>query len=313
MHILLMALVEIRRDANRSYRQGRLPRSESIAEFLLEFMSSAQYLSVGRPYRYLIQQSTEMGYMVRLHPNTHTIVSRWSPTSELDNSITRNQYVTYVLAQTHSTLRYPVVENSRLDPWEFENPLNNWSTLTHLSMCLMSLHLYTWFSFICSPSTLQSDSFYLGLEDIDIDIFVRLLVCTLPCLTALRMITAQIDRVTEQYLLRAILDNLQFPVLRRLSLGCRAMTWYDFTAITDVYAALASAPTLTTLSLGIYFSAVRWIRMTLQPKIHIRTIVIRSDIEPLSAYVLRLEHLSSNVCRPLRQHLHSTSSPIGLI
>ncbi|KAF8173613.1 hypothetical protein BJ912DRAFT_991772 [Pholiota molesta] len=125
--------IELRRGDNSHNRLGRL--SKPTSEFLLELMSSAQYLSVGRLYRYLVQRRREAGYVVRIHPRAHTIVSTLDPRSDFDDTDTYNQYLTSVLTQTRSTLRHLVVENiGKLRPQEFENPLNNWSTLTHLSI-----------------------------------------------------------------------------------------------------------------------------------------------------------------------------------
>ncbi|KAF8186747.1 hypothetical protein BJ912DRAFT_970611 [Pholiota molesta] len=76
------------------------------------------------------------------------------------------------------------------------------------------------------------------------------------------------------------------------------MTWHNSTAITEVHAALLSAPALTKLALGILFlgdlvynSAPK--DLGLEP--------IRSDVEPLAAYAPRLEHISFAMATPIRR------------
>ncbi|KAF8186743.1 hypothetical protein BJ912DRAFT_970601, partial [Pholiota molesta] len=267
------------------------------AEFLLEFMSSAQYISVGRLYRYLVQRRKKTGFVVRIHPNARTIVSTYVRSFEDPN--VRTEYVTSLLTHAHSTLRYLVIENPRLAPWDLENPPNNWSMLTRLSLRII-LHLDTWFSFIRSLSTLQSGTFSLSLRDIDTDIYVRPAACTLPYLTELDMFTTQTNKVSNQYLLKTSLDNLHFPALRRLSLGSRVIPWFDVTAITDVHAILASAPAITALSLGLYFLGGQLNPFHEPAARGPGPLPMRDDIAPLAAYAPRLEHLSFDICTPLR-------------
>lgn len=289
--------VELRQNVGSIYRRGRL--SEPASEFLLELMSSAQYLSVGRLYRYLVQRRTEAGYMAKVHPSAHTIVAIWSTVSEFDGPDACQQYLTSVLTQTRSTLRHLVIEDTRLGHEDLMNPLHKWSTLTHLSMHLMFLNLNTWFSFIRSLSALQSGSFRLSLLDNDIETYVRPPVGTLPYAFSFDVSASLSGRNTGQYPLKAVFDNLRLPALRTLSLESRATTWYDSTAITEVHASLLSAPAITKLSLGMLFLGGQAYHST--PEYFGRT-PIRSDIEPLVTYAPRLEHLSFLMWSPLRRH-----------
>lgn len=143
----------------RIYCRGRL--SESTCDFLLEFMSSAQYISVGCLYWYLVCRRVEAGYVVGIHPNAHTVVaasyvSEWGDYRLVDC----NHYLTSALTETQSTLRHLVIEDPRLGPRDCMNPLHNWSSLTHLSLrYLFFLDLEVWYPFIRSLSSLQWGSF----------------------------------------------------------------------------------------------------------------------------------------------------------
>jgi hypothetical protein len=131
-----------------NYRRGRLSAPTS-SEFLLELMPLAQYVSIGG--RALSKRRWEAGYVVRLHPSAHTIVSTLDLTLNIDES---DAYNHYVLTQTRSTLRHLVIEHISLS-----HSFNDWSTLTHLSIRLLSMHLGSWFSLIRSLNALQSESF----------------------------------------------------------------------------------------------------------------------------------------------------------
>jgi hypothetical protein len=290
--------IELRRGDNSHNRLGRLSKPTSV--FLLELMSSAQYLSVGRLYRYLVQRRREAGYVVRIHPRAHTIVSTLDPRSDFDETDSYNQYLTSVLTQTRSTLRHVVVENiGKLRPHEFENPLNNWSTLTHLSIHPVIMHLNAWSAFIRSLNALQSGSFSLRLLDNDVGVYVSPPIGTLPCLSVLHVSVSTFPcRATGQYPLKAIFDNLRLPALHTLSLKSQAMSWHNSTAITEVHAALLSAPALTTLALGILFLGD--LVYNSAPK-DLGLAPIRSDVEPLAAYAPRLEHISFVMATPIRR------------
>jgi hypothetical protein len=285
--------VEIRWKAGVKYQRGRL--SESASEFLLESMSSAQYISVGRLYHSLVQRRTEAGYLVRVHPSAHTIVSAWGP--EIGTHYSYTQYLKSVLTQTTSTLRYITVENVNLSAQEYANPLNNWATLTDLSMRMVILRLGTWFSFIRSLSALESGSFQLIFEDRDIENYPRPSICTLPRLATF-LINASLRHSKDhgQYPLRAAFDNLQLPALRTLSLKSWVMTWYDSTALTELQAALLSAPAITTLSLGTCFLGAQEHYVD-----NDASEPVRDGITPLAKWAPRLEHLRFALERPLRR------------
>ncbi|KAF8186751.1 hypothetical protein BJ912DRAFT_1060031 [Pholiota molesta] len=265
---------------------GRL--TESASEFLLEFMSSAQYISVGRIYRYLLQQRAEAGYVVAMHPKAHTVVSTWSPRLEFDyDSHSYNLHQGSVLSQTTSTLRSFAIENTSLRFREMSIPLNSWSTLTHLSISAMRIFLNNWFAFIRSLSTLESGSFHLIFEDIDIETYPRPSIGTLPCLTTFHVNASQHSEDPGHYPLKAAFDNLRLPALRTLSLQSRTATWNDAAALTEVHTALTSAPAITELSLGERFLGG-------QGSAHAgpfgRT-PIKNDIPPLAEGAPRLTHL----------------------
>ncbi|KAF8173610.1 hypothetical protein BJ912DRAFT_71450 [Pholiota molesta] len=288
--------VELRRQEGEKYRRGRL--SESASEFLLEFMSSAQYISVGKLYRYLIQRRTDAGYVVRVHPSAHTIVSTWDPRSEFGPLDNCNAYQKSMLSQIQSTLRCITIENVNLSAPEFANPLSNWSTLTHLSMDMVLLHLDTWFPFIRSLSALESGSFRLGFEDRDIETYPRPSIGTLSRLTAFHISAYQHSKDHGEYPLKAAFDNLQLPALRTLSLNSRARTWRDSTALAELHAALLSAPGITTLALGSYFLGAQ--EHDDADTETSATEPIRNGITPLVAkWTPRLEHLTFAMESPL--------------
>jgi hypothetical protein len=257
-------------------------------------MSSAQYISVGIFYLYLVQRRREAGRVVRLHPSAHTIISAWVPILGYygPDSDTSNQHLTSILTQTRSTLRRLVIENVRFRPQELTNPLNDWSTLTHLSMSTLFIHLDTWFAFIRSLSALKSGSFHMCFEDDDIVSYARPFVGILPCLTTFHISASPKWRKPGQYPLRAAFDNLQLPALRTLSLQSRAGTWYNAAALVDVHAAITSAPAITKLVLGTLF---------LGSDMHLNLAQSGNGITPLAEVAPRLEHLNFEMLRPLAE------------
>ncbi|KAF8186733.1 hypothetical protein BJ912DRAFT_1060014 [Pholiota molesta] len=284
-------LRQVRRRAGTKYRRGRL--SEPAAEFLLELLSSAQWISVGRLYRYLVQRHQEAGYVVATHRRAHTVVATWTSVSEFGGLAAYNQYLHSLVTQAAATpLRCFAIENAKLGPRDFASPLN-WSMLTHLSTLKALVHLTTWHAFIRSLGALQAGAFHLDFRDSDIATYPRPAAGTLPALTMLHIDAAQ-SKDAGQYPLRAALDNLQLPALRTLSLKSRARTWYGATALAEVDAALASAPAVTELALGRYFlSGVGHDADTafFEP--------IRDPITQLAKGAPRLERLSFAVDSPL--------------
>ncbi|KAF8186731.1 hypothetical protein BJ912DRAFT_970566 [Pholiota molesta] len=137
-----LQVVELRRKEGAQYRRGRL--SEAASEFLRELISSAQYISVGRLYRYLVQRRREAGYLVATHPKAHTVVTTWMSVLEFGGLVAFNQYLQSVVAQTPLTLRCFAIENAKLGSRQFATPLNDWSMLTHLSTRRVIVHLETW-------------------------------------------------------------------------------------------------------------------------------------------------------------------------
>ncbi|KAF8173634.1 hypothetical protein BJ912DRAFT_991793 [Pholiota molesta] len=163
-------------------------------------------------------------------------------------------------------------------------------------MSLLLLHLNTWFSFIRSLNALQSGSFRLRFEDLDIKTCARPSACTLPCLAVFHITAALYWDGPAQYPLKAAFDNLQLPALRTLSLRSRVETWYNATALTEVHAALVSAPAVTKLSLGVSFLGGQGLPEDW------RIMPIGDDITPLVECAPRLEHLSFVMESSLRQY-----------
>jgi hypothetical protein len=287
--------IELRQVNFTKYRSRRL--SEPTSQFLLEFMSSAQYISVGGLYRHLVQQRTEAGYVVRIHPNAHTIVSTWDTGSDVD-FVACNQYLVSVLTETRSTLCHLVIESVKLRREDYANPLNNWSTLTHLSLNLVFMRVDEWFPFIRSLTALQSGLFRVLFVDRDIRVYTRPPVGILPCLSEFHMSAFQRRGRAGQYPLKAVFDNLRLPALHTLSLQSRRLTVYNAAAITDIHAALLSVPALTRLSLGfLVFGS----QIYDAPPEDSGRAEIGSDVEPLATYAPRLERLSFAVRSPVRQ------------
>ncbi|KAF8186754.1 hypothetical protein BJ912DRAFT_1060034 [Pholiota molesta] len=101
-----------------------------------------------------------------------------------------------------------------------------------------------------------------------------------------------------QYPLKAVFDNLRLPALHTLTLQSRRLTVYNAAAITDIHAALLSAPALTRLSLGfLVFGS----QIYDAPPEDSGRAEIGSDVEPLATYAPRLERLGFAVRSPVRR------------
>jgi hypothetical protein len=101
-----------------------------------------------------------------------------------------------------------------------------------------------------------------------------------------------------QHPLKALLDNLRLPALRTLSLTSQAMTWCNTIALTEVHAALLSAPALTSLALGVSFLGDLIYGTTPE---YLGLKAIGSDSEQLAAHAPWLEHLSFALATPLHR------------
>jgi hypothetical protein len=258
-------------------------------------MSSAQYISVGRLYSYLVCKRAEAGYAVRIHPNAHTVVlasyaCEWDDYQLVDCT----HYLTSALTEKQPPLRRLVLEEHRLGAYDFTDPPYNWSWLTHLSLPgMLFLDLEVWYPFIRSFRGLQSGAFHFRIMDEDIAAVAHPPVCTLPSLAVLRVDACLCGSTNEtQHPLQAAFRNLRLPAVHTLSLGSTAPTWYGASAITEVHAVLGSAPAVTTLSLGADFlgnierAPAAWGRA----------------VTPLAAHAPCLERLCFYVVSPVQRY-----------
>ncbi|KAF8187802.1 hypothetical protein BJ912DRAFT_969724, partial [Pholiota molesta] len=125
--------------------------------FLLEYISSAQYLELGLFFWDLIQQTIQAGHQL-VFPNLHTVLLERTYSSKDSQAFYRIQ--SDLPAHAFPTLRRLSI--SEVAPAnDFAIPAH-WSTLTHISLNSISISLDFWLSFIRAVPNIQWGSFAIA-------------------------------------------------------------------------------------------------------------------------------------------------------
>ncbi|KAF8191736.1 hypothetical protein BJ912DRAFT_963354, partial [Pholiota molesta] len=284
---------ELFRGLSRYADREELPEQQ----FLLEYLSSAQYLDAHLLYRYLTLQAVNSRTRV-MSPNLHTLVTIYSTNIQINEDdeapsmfsrlggIMEDHQLPFVPLQLPPTLRrLSLRSDDRGHQLGWINDRTDWYTLTHLILNV-TCTLSDWSSTIRAVPRLQWGRFCIGSTDSN---------CTppthfsLPTLSTLFMTFGTSNRFVECPL-GALFDNLEFPVLQELHLRNTTSAWWDSRTATNMAALLRCTPMLTKLTLAgdsIY-------SVTGDNSLDVLT----TDVKPLSWHSPLLTHLQLHLLCP---------------
>ncbi|KAF8171124.1 hypothetical protein BJ912DRAFT_996213 [Pholiota molesta] len=273
------------------------PMRPNIMKFVIEYLSSAQYLDVSLFLRYLSKQDRDYGYNMEC-PHLHTLVVKFPTYGDDDDDDEDHSYASShsnddsddeilpPLTLTHippTLRRFSMLRGGGL-PRDYNN---DWSTLTHLSLKTIFLSSLNWSSLIRGVSRLQWGNFTILL----LGIFpIAPPPSTLPFLSTLSMDVDNIDDEFVDIPLTILFLNLKLPALETLSLCSNSrQAWSSPYAIKEVNAVLRSAPAISKLALGPKFLSSAYTHTSIFEEVW-------KNESPLSVLAPRLNHLELDFC-----------------
>jgi hypothetical protein len=226
---------------------GPIDSLEPEAEdFFFDYLSSAQYLDVGIFYVYMLRQGVDRGLPIATSSKLHTLVCRWDRFTGNDDPDDEYVYSFELLPfQIPPTLRRLSIQDETITK-DYMRRLDNWSTLTHLSLNPVYLLFDIWFSLIRKLVNLQRGEFVFTLfgdlpDAIDPPQYTH---------SSLSTLTMSCHHNTAEFPLSTLFKNLQLPALRTLYLCSSVRSWSDHRATIEIHNVLKSAPAITKLILG---------------------------------------------------------------
>jgi hypothetical protein len=238
------------------YKRTRDEITEKLAgdrmEFLIEYLASAQFLSLDAFYWDPIHDRIKAGYPVTF-PNLQHLAMNFGWREDKHHAFYHVQ--TLLPAHSLSPLRrLSISDDMDALPDDFVVP-NHWSTLTHISLSKVRISLRFWFSFIRTVPNLQWGYFDLTILNSN---YPTPSPCTLSQLTTLHVAINRIKpALSFAYQLRRLFNKLQMPGLRTLSLSALpGPSWAYHRGYANLYGVLSATPSLTTLALGGNFLAL---------------------------------------------------------
>jgi hypothetical protein len=247
--------------------------------FLLEYISSAQYLELGLFFWNLIQQTIQAGHQL-VFPNLYTVLLERTYSSKDSQAFYRIQ--SGLPAHAFPTLRRLSI--SEVAPAnDFAIPAH-WSTLTHISLNSISISLDFWLSFIRAVPNIQWGSFAIATGALSGIPRPSPPLCTLRELDTLSVyVSARLAR-SDVFPLSFLFTNLRIPAVHTLSLSAPgAKAWSDVRALRELYAVLDAAPAVAQLALVDLTSSA--------PAPAIFSPVLKDPVEPLWHHAPALAHL----------------------
>jgi hypothetical protein len=220
-------------------------------DFLIEYLTSARFLSLHPFYWEPIHDRIKAGYPVAF-PNLQHLAMNFGWREDTYKAF----YHVQALLPAHSLSplrRLSISDDMDALPDNFVIP-NYWSTLTHISLSKVSISLQFWFFFIRAVPNLQWGHFDMTILSSDCTTPPQ---CTLSQLTTLCVSVNRIrPALSFPYPLRRLVTDLHMPSLRTLSLSSPGPSWTNHRGYTNLYGALNATPSVTKLALGGNFLAL---------------------------------------------------------
>ncbi|KAF9470170.1 hypothetical protein BDN70DRAFT_939967 [Pholiota conissans] len=260
--------------------------AEGTANFILDYLSTAQYLDVDVFFWQFICDRIEDGYPIKF-PNLHSLVRNQNASNLVDAVFQHSQMsIGNQPNLSPSALRRLCINGDVLLDKAFPA---HWSMLTSISMSEVDISLVFWYDILREVPQLEHGYFNINHIECVFPITTIPNKCTHHRLATLFVELEDMRELVEFPLLQ-LFANLHLPVLRTLSLSSHAESWSKHLAFTELNAALASAPNITTLELRGDFLALGSSRVNM---LNIYTLV---GAEPIWMSATRLAHLQLEIC-----------------
>ncbi|KAF8196072.1 hypothetical protein BJ912DRAFT_956110 [Pholiota molesta] len=216
--------------------------------FLLEYITSAQYLELDPAFWATIRKELKAGYQVKF-PNLRALEK-----SELVKNDPFHSVQALVAPHAFPELRYLSMVENFLDV-DYKTPFPmHWSALTHISFCECSITLDFWYTFIRAVPNLQWASIDISeLYDYEYYPSANILPCNLPHLSTLDFSFNDTPPYVARTPFRLLLGNFHTPSLRTLSLNWTISDKQledDSATVDELRAVLEALSTVETLALG---------------------------------------------------------------
>ncbi|KAF8171518.1 hypothetical protein BJ912DRAFT_995466 [Pholiota molesta] len=255
--------------------------------FLLEYITSAQYLDIDISYCFWIHEKIKAGDPV-VFSNLHTALIIHNRERDNFNTIPFYQIQTLLPADAFPALRRLfIMEPKSLH--DFIIP-THWSMLTHLSLDISITPVF-WLSLIRAVPRLQFGCFDLAigathsLSSIDTDTPLSFTRCVLPDLTMLAISLRCTEKVRYLVPLSFLFTRLHLPAVRTLALSAPDMIfWENHHLLRDLYTVISATPAVTTLALEY---TCHWYDCTVETP----TIALPPTTEPIWAHAPKVAHL----------------------
>ncbi|KAF9480827.1 hypothetical protein BDN70DRAFT_877151 [Pholiota conissans] len=275
----------------------RLSLDEDIANFLLDYMSSAQYLDADIFYRYLIVRSNHRKNPNDLCPNLHTLKTEYSLNVYLQYAMVEDEEPrSDGMAQRFSSLvpvPLPVPPTLRrlhlyINDTGFScmGRLDRWSALTHLSLS-SECNISEWHSISRALLALEWGHFIIVFSEEITGHYIEPPIHRLSALSHLFLHFGSAYGEVLNFPLRALFHNLHMPVLRDLRLSSET-SWWSTTASPEILTVLKCTPSLTKLAFEAEDSS-----FSSDPS------TIGTEFAPISRYVPFLAHIQFQIFFPL--------------
>jgi hypothetical protein len=268
----------------------KIPLAKDGIAFLIEYITSAQYLQIHPRLSEQIHDKLAVKNMV-IFPDLHTLV-----TYQHDAYLHHTQVLVGLMSTHTSLLRRLALNGGFLLPGHIIP--NHWSTLTHLSMHKMVISLPSWYSFIRGLPGLQwadiQFEFDLVDDEYDGDDYTKPPAEYTHLQLSTLLITCGdfgIQYVALPF--AALFTSLYLPALQMLSLSSLVDSWEDHHTISELHTVLQCTPTLTTLALRGYGHGFLSLHKPDYPTI----LSAIGDVEPIWTHAPHFEHLQLDLPR----------------
>jgi hypothetical protein len=216
--------------------------------FLLEYITSAQYLDLDPVFWAIILKKIKTGKQIEF-PNLCALER-----SVLAKNDPFHSVQALIAPRAFPALRYLSMGDKFLDD-DYTPPFPiHWSALTHIALYDSSITLDFWYTFIRAVPNLQWAT--IDISDMFIyeaDASANNLPCNLPHLATLDIRFYDIPPYVASTPFRLLLANFHTPSLRTLSLNWkveREQLEDDSATVDELRAVLEALPTVQTLALG---------------------------------------------------------------
>ncbi|KAF9479978.1 hypothetical protein BDN70DRAFT_981521 [Pholiota conissans] len=241
---------------------------------LLDYITSAQELTLDEIFWRRIQQAIDIGYIVNF-PNLCTLSY---------NQVSEVFYVHCSIPEDSTPLLRHLILEADL-PYAFSVP-PNWCTLTHILVSpWICIPLNSWFSLIRGLPELQWADIAMQIADYESDLIPAMYTHSRLLVLSISIWPLNENNIQDEFSYGRLFFNLQLPVLNVLEVCATDYeAWTDERGMADISNVLKSTPAITRLLLGHHF---------LSPNSNVDTMIkiIQNATESIWTQASQLAHL----------------------